>query len=105
MLLNLEYRLFERDLGPLRRFRKRGFDHHLCHAATAAYTSPFRDGTVVVIDGLGEATSTAMFSYAEGELQRPVTPLWPNLASPGLLYGQVCFGRPALILCKERNGN
>lgn len=34
-------------------------EHHLSHAASAFYTSPFTDAAVVCIDGVGEWTTTA----------------------------------------------
>jgi carbamoyltransferase len=35
-------------------------DHHLCHAASAFYLSPFIDAAVLTIDGIGEVGSTLL---------------------------------------------
>jgi carbamoyltransferase len=37
-------------------------DHHLSHAASAAFCSPFEDMAVLTLDGVGEWTTTAMGS-------------------------------------------
>ncbi|MBZ9989788.1 carbamoyltransferase [Mesorhizobium sp. BH1-1-5] len=90
LLLNLELRLNER-----RHFRsrltKKGWNHHLCHAATASFSSPFEDGLCVVMDGMGEGSSTSVFSFRDGRLKRLDSPGMANLASLGIFYGQVCF--------------
>ena len=47
------------------RLRKLGFDkyklhivdHHTAHAATAAFTAPFKDSVVITLDGLGDGLS------------------------------------------------
>jgi carbamoyltransferase len=45
------------------------YDHHLTHAANAAYTSPFEECVVAVIDAYGEAGSTGFFRYKAGRLE------------------------------------
>lgn len=35
-------------------------EHHLCHAASAFFVSPFEEAAILTIDGRGEATSTMM---------------------------------------------
>ncbi|NUM87720.1 MAG: carbamoyl transferase [Bdellovibrionales bacterium] len=35
-------------------------EHHLCHAASAFYPSPFEEAAILTIDGRGESTSTMM---------------------------------------------
>jgi carbamoyltransferase len=45
-------------------------DHHMSHAASAFFASPFRDAAVLTIDGVGEWTTTALgvaHSRWEGE--------------------------------------
>jgi carbamoyltransferase len=49
----------------------RRYDHHLSHAALAAYTSPFQHCAVAVIDGYGEDRSTSFFHY-DGTQLRPL---------------------------------
>ncbi len=40
-------------------------DHHVCHAASAYYPSPFEDAAVLTVDGIGEESSTA-FGFGQG---------------------------------------
>lgn len=65
-----------------------GFDHHLTHAAAAAWTSPFRESVVAVVDGYGELGTTAFYRHEGGKLT------WlrsrPSLGSLGLYYAQLC---------------
>ena len=90
LLLNLELRLGERN-GFRGQLKKQGWNHHLCHAATAAFSSPFDDALCVVMDGMGEGSSTSVFSFRDGRLKRLDTPGFANLASLGIFYSQVCF--------------
>ncbi len=46
----------------------RGYDHHLSHAATAAYTSPFKECVVAIVDGYGEMRSTGFYYFHNGGL-------------------------------------
>ena len=41
-------------------------DHHLCHAASAMFCSPFREAAVVTVDGVGEWTTTSIGQAAAG---------------------------------------
>ena len=41
-------------------------EHHLSHAASAFYPSPFREAAVLTLDGVGE-WATASISYGNGE--------------------------------------
>ena len=90
LLLNLELRLKERN-GFTHRLQKQAWNHHLCHAATACFSSPFDDALCVVMDGMGEGSSTSMFSFRDGKLRRLDRPGLANLASLGIFYSQVCF--------------
>lgn len=59
-------------------------DHHLSHAASAFYPSPFRDAAVLTVDGVGEWTTT-MIGHGNGaELSLLEHIEYPN--SLGLLY-------------------
>lgn len=59
-------------------------DHHLSHAASAFYPSPFSKACVVTIDGVGEWTSTAIYR-GENEQLTPIKRIeYPH--SLGLLY-------------------
>ncbi len=59
-------------------------DHHLSHAASAFYPSPFQEAAVICMDGVGEWATTSVW-IGKG---RTLTPLWqldfPH--SAGLLY-------------------
>jgi carbamoyltransferase len=90
LLLNLELRLGERR-GFRSRFQRNTWNHHLCHAATACYSSPFENAICVVVDGMGEGSSTAIFSYDDGKIKRLDSPRMANIASLGIFYSQLCF--------------
>lgn len=45
----------------LPRERVHCFDHHRCHAAAAALVAPFDDCAVLVVDGVGEHSSTTLW--------------------------------------------
>jgi len=45
-------------LGQDVRDRFRWIEHHLCHAASAFFVSPFEDAAVLSVDGIGEAATT-----------------------------------------------
>jgi len=45
-------------------------DHHLCHAATAAFCSGFERALVITLDGLGDGLSGSVSLYDEGEVER-----------------------------------
>lgn len=90
LLLNLELRLRERH-GFAHRVAKRGWNHHHCHAATACFSSPFDDALCVVMDGMGEGSSTSVFSFRDGKIRRLDAPQRANLASLGIFYSQVSF--------------
>lgn len=90
LFLNLEFRLKEQR-GFRNRISKQGWNHHLCHAATACFSSQFDEALCVVMDGMGEGSSTAIFSFRGSELKRLDTPGMANLASLGIFYSQACF--------------
>ncbi len=59
-------------------------DHHICHAASAFYPSPFHEAAILSIDGIGEVTSTA-FAYGQGPLMTVRQEMiYPH--SPGFLW-------------------
>ena len=44
--------------------------HHLTHAATACYTSPFSEALCLIVDGEGEASSSiALYHYTKPEIR------------------------------------
>jgi len=46
------------------------FDHHLCHAASAVYSSPNDNATCLVLDGEGEVGAASLFNFKDGKLKR-----------------------------------
>jgi carbamoyltransferase len=61
--------------GNLRRmgfkdFRLHVVDHHTAHAATAAFTAPFRRSLVVTLDGLGDGLCGSVSTFEGGKLTR-----------------------------------
>ena len=74
----------------------RRYDHHLAHAAHAAYSSPFAECAVAVVDGYGENRSTSFFRYRDGKLtlipgQRSDSPVeLRHHVSLGHFYARLC---------------
>jgi len=59
-------------------------DHHLSHAASAFYASPFEKAAVLTIDGVGEWATTALFDASERGVNRLSEIHFPH--SIGLVY-------------------
>ncbi|ELS02603.1 putative carbamoyl transferase, NodU family [Xenococcus sp. PCC 7305] len=59
-------------------------DHHLCHAASAYFVSPYEDAAVLVIDGIGEFESTTMYQGKGNKLSELNSIKYPN--SLGFLW-------------------
>jgi carbamoyltransferase len=57
-------RKIRQHFGPSN-FRFHYFEHHLCHAASTFFLSPFESAAVLTMDGTGEDTTT-MFSRGNG---------------------------------------
>jgi carbamoyltransferase len=72
------------DVGPE---RVRHVDHHLSHAASAAFTSGWDDCAVVVIDGMGEAHGASAYHARDGKLELLLR--IPASDSIGILYSIV----------------
>lgn len=76
--------VLSRMLGTDVTGRFRWIEHHICHAASAFFVSPFDEAAVMSIDGIGEAT-TAWFGMGRGNrLEVLKETLYPN--SLGLLW-------------------
>ena len=84
--------LISSELIP-NRITLRRSDHHSTHAAMAAYTSPFAECVVAIIDGYGEASSVGVFHYHDGVLE-PIRVARAASESPvaslGYLYSKLC---------------
>ncbi|MEO0599408.1 MAG: carbamoyltransferase N-terminal domain-containing protein, partial [Chloroflexota bacterium] len=67
-------------------------DHHMSHAASTFFTSPFKEAAVLTVDGVGEWTTTTLgkaTSYFEGETGTNNIDLFAEQKFPhslGLLY-------------------
>ncbi len=63
------------------------YEHHLCHAASAFYTSGFADSLVVTADGAGDGLSSTVWAINSGRWQRLCDV--PVFHSAGLMYSWV----------------
>ena len=81
-----EFFLKSRELFP--RAVVKSYDHHLSHALTAFYPSPFDEAYVITADGRGDLQSTVVWKADRTNgLQRVRS--FSELKSLGSLYGQV----------------
>jgi carbamoyltransferase len=71
------------DWKPAARYDK-SFEHHYSHAAAGYYTSPFQDATVVVLDAIGEFTTSSVWK-ANGDSIK-LYKKWSYPYSFGLFY-------------------
>ena len=64
---------------------RRNYDHHLCHAAYAAASSPYEDAQCLMVDGEGEVGSVSLYAMRGRRLARR----WRSFGhgSLGYLYG------------------
>ena len=58
-------RLLEKEFGG-GKFKLRYVDHHLCHAISAFYVSPYERAAILTVDGAGEEATTT-FWLGEGQ--------------------------------------
>lgn len=64
-------------------------EHHLSHAASAFFPSPFKDAAVLTMDGVGEWTSTSLAVGAGNDLSIHREIQFPH--SLGLLYSAMTY--------------
>ena len=67
----------------------RFIDHHLAHAANAYFLSPFQDAAILVLDAVGEESTTSIYSASNGEITLLQKQVYPN--SIGLLYSAFTY--------------
>ena len=79
----LPSRLFPRSRDP----RIEMIPHHLAHAASAFYASPFYRAAIIVVDGRGESEATTL-AYGEGDTITEFLKI-PISFSVGNLYSRV----------------
>jgi len=64
-------------------------DHHISHAASAFYPSPFEEAAIVVVDGVGEWATTTIWNGHDNTRSIPEVELLRSIDYPdslGLLY-------------------
>src|SRR3989344_5998559 len=64
-------------------------DHHLSHAASAFYQSPFQKALVLTMDGVGEWPTTTVYTGVDSELKKIKEIHFPH--SLGLLYSAFTY--------------
>jgi len=67
--------------------RLRAYDHHLAHAATAAYGSGFRSCAVMTVDGVGDGVAATVARFSRDALR--VIARTPAAHSPGIFFEHV----------------
>ncbi|WP_022948916.1 carbamoyltransferase family protein [Methylohalobius crimeensis] len=72
------------ELFPAVELRFHHFDHHDCHAAAACFSSPFSEGSCLIVDSYGERGSLAAYHYRDGAFQ-PLR-VGRGIASLGFFY-------------------
>jgi len=83
---------FRCDTSLQRQVSFTAFDHHLTHAASACYTSPFKEAVCVIVDGFGEGASNGIYHYVDGQFRTiGVNSMHGNIEkSIGVFYGTLC---------------
>jgi carbamoyltransferase len=64
-------------------------EHHLSHAASSFYTSPFNDACSVTIDGVGEWATLSIHKFTNESVELIEEMIYPN--SIGLLYSSFTY--------------
>ena len=64
-------------------------NHHLSHAASAFFPSPFNNAAVIIMDGVGEWDTTSLWIANEAKLQKISSLRFPH--SLGLLYSAFTY--------------
>lgn len=64
-------------------------DHHLSHACSSYFSSGFEDAAVLVVDAVGESTTTSIFSAHSNKITLKCTQSFPH--SLGLLYSAFTY--------------
>ena len=87
-------KIIHEELGKIEGYQKKNVklyfpEHHLSHAASAFYPSPFDEAAILTIDGVGE-WATASISYGKGNSITNIKELhFPH--SVGLLYSAFTY--------------
>jgi carbamoyltransferase len=86
-LLGKELRAYDKDIDWDARLLFS--EHHLSHAASAFFASPFREAAVLTLDGVGEWTTTSLAIGREANLEIVREIHFPH--SLGLLYSALTY--------------
>lgn len=81
-----------KDIDPAYNKKKTSLlfcNHHLSHAASAFYPSPFEEAAILTIDGVGEYTTTSLAYGHNSKIEVLKEIHYPH--SIGLLYSSVTF--------------
>jgi carbamoyltransferase len=78
-----------REKYPECRITFADYDHHLTHAATACYSSPFEEAACAVIDSWGERGAMAFYRYKNRRLERLYEAKGHGTASLGVYYMKI----------------
>lgn len=82
-LLNVPIKL--KEMGFKGEFK--WLSHHLCHAASAYYASPFAEANIIVVDGIAETASTLIARAEKNQLKVIKEIHYPN--SIGFLWEKI----------------
>ncbi len=74
-------------------------EHHLSHAASAFFPSPFSDAAILVIDGVGEWSTTSLFIGRNNQIEPVKEIQFPH--SLGLLYSAFTYYLGFKVNCDE----
>ena len=64
-------------------------DHHLAHAANAYSLSSYQDAAILVLDAVGEDSTTSIYSTSDGKISLIQQQVYPN--SIGLLFSAFTY--------------
>lgn len=79
----------KKELGISRKKQIFFIDHHLSHAASSFFPSPFEEANILTIDGVGEYATTTIGYGIGNEIQIKKEMLYPD--SLGLLYSAFTY--------------
>jgi carbamoyltransferase len=85
----LSYYFLNKELRKIgfRDFKLKIIDHHIAHAASAAFTSGFKKSLVITLDGVGDGLSGSVNIFNNGNIER-ISSI-PAKDSLGILFEQV----------------
>lgn len=84
------HKMIEKELGGLgRKGKLLVAEHHISHAASAFYPSPFENAVIITVDGVGEWATTTIGVGEKNHLEIKEEMRYPN--SIGLLYSAFTY--------------